>query len=603
MAKINGGVNIPGPILPYDSNDTYPTHEDIYGKGGWKSVEDIQALSAIPKDRLKDGCIVRIVSANGRNGLEFYYDSTIIGQTNPFVVPEKTDPSYEDTLLQYTAWELGFRKWMPGYLPTKVSELENDSHYVQEVVDSNGVPIDPSENNKNIITDELFNRDEKNGGRGLYNDLGKAYIHKNEFSSFNDTEPIYGLVTVQEDGKLDPKVLPNSSIYVVILEAFFPDDFISGFLVDHTTGKVPEYTANRPEGMNSGARYFVTGGYSGDDPSSYRYRVTEATSANTWNPTSPSKDCIYINKAQNAAYICEDFNTNLVCIGRGNIVDSNVGEQVLEESPKNWELGKDYFEAGEGTDYNFTDSEEARKARERWKEIPLSANLGYWLKEQIEMVYECVIGEITSRLDQEIEDRRDADDVIRNYTVNGIPIRENPVVGGHNAVLTGYSKGTTGAIAPSDSINTAFSKLETSIEELASTGGAASELINQHEKRKDNPHAVTRDQVGLGASVDVTFAKVTAPNGFFQQSDFRLKENIGEIEDKGSINLVQFDWKETGKRSYGVIADEIEKAYPEVVETGKDGYKTVNYTEALTIKISQLEKELEELKKSLGKGI
>ena len=604
MAKINGGVNIPGPILPYDSKDTYPTHEDIYGKGGWKSVEDVQALGLIPKDRLKNGCIVRIVSANGGNGLEFYYDDTILGQTNPFTIPAETDPSYEETLIQSEAWKLGFRKWMPGYLPTKVSELENDAHYIQEITDSNGIPLDPSlESNKDIITQELIDRDEKNGGNGTYGDLAKAYIHRNTFTSFNDTEPIYGLVTVNEESRIDPELLPNNSVYVVILEGFFPDDFEKGFLEDDTTGKVPEYTANRPEGMNPGAKYFVTGNYSGEDPSNFMYRIAEAQSANTWNPTNPSKECIYINKAQDAAYICENLNTNLVCVGRGRIVDSNVGDQIPEAeegSPKNWELGRDYFEVGEGTDYNFSDQVEAKKARERWKDIPLSANLGYWLKEQIEMVYECVIGEITSRLDQEIEDRRDADDIIRNYTVNSIPIRENPVVGGNNAVLTGYSKGTTGAIAPSDSINTAFSKLETSVEELASTGGAAAELISEHEKRRDNPHVVTRDQVGLGQTSEPTFAKLTATNGFFQGSDIRLKENIGKIEEKGSIDLVQFNWRGTGKKSYGVIADEVEKDYPEIVQVGEDGYKTVNYTEALIIKISQLENELKELKKKLG---
>ena len=32
------GTNIAAPIMPFSSLDTYPTHESIYGKGGYKAV-------------------------------------------------------------------------------------------------------------------------------------------------------------------------------------------------------------------------------------------------------------------------------------------------------------------------------------------------------------------------------------------------------------------------------------------------------------------------------------------------------------------------------------------------------------------------------------
>ncbi len=56
-------------------------------------------------------------------------------------------------------------------------------------------------------------------------------------------------------------------------------------------------------------------------------------------------------------------------------------------------------------------------------------------------------------------------------------------------------------------------------------------------------------------------------------SDVRLKKNIQPITvlDKlGDFRAVSFDWKETGKHDVGVIAQEIYKAFPEVVDKGDD---------------------------------
>ena len=41
------------------------------------------------------------------------------------------------------------------------------------------------------------------------------------------------------------------------------------------------------------------------------------------------------------------------------------------------------------------------------------------------------------------------------------------------------------------------------------------------------------------------------------------------------LRWVSFDWKETGKGSYGVIAQELEEVLPELVKTGE--VKSVNY--------------------------
>lgn len=564
MSKINNSVNIPGPIAPYDSNDTYPTHSAIYGKGGWKSVGTLEALKLIPQDRLEDGCIVRIVDSDSYgNPAEFYFDSSIIGK--------QPDTSITGEI-EKEVYKYGFRKWTPGYLPTKVSELRNDSLYIAEVTDDSGIPIEPNETNINLISDKLLAREEDpnlyNEHQGLYNELGKAFVHKNKKQVVGG-KTVYGLVTVGDDDKIDPSLLQNSVIYVVMLEGFFPDDIENGLL---TNGY--DETRSHPKGMSEGAQYFINGSYAGTIPED-KYQIAVANGESTWTTDLPSKECIYVNKARNEAYICEDYYTELTCIGHGTLVN-DLGEFGEDEYPEDY------------------------RNLHRWDEIPLSAEMGYWLKQQIEMVFDCVIDGINSRLDQEIEDRRNADDVIRNYTVNSIPISQNPVINGSNAYLTGYTKDTSGSLTASDSINSAFSKLETAIDNVSSSGGAAADLIDEHAKRTDNPHKVTRDQLGLAESASVTFAKVTAPNGFFQDSDIRLKENIEEIKDKaGNIRFYQFNWKDTGKRAYGTIADELEKTHPELVSIDERGYKTVNYTEALVLKVSELENRIKSLEEEI----
>jgi hypothetical protein len=63
-------------------------------------------------------------------------------------------------------------------------------------------------------------------------------------------------------------------------------------------------------------------------------------------------------------------------------------------------------------------------------------------------------------------------------------------------------------------------------------------------------------------------------------SDVNKKENITNItnglEIINKLNGVEFDWKENGNHSSGVIAQELEKVLPFLV-TEIEGTKTVNY--------------------------
>lgn len=83
-------------------------------------------------------------------------------------------------------------------------------------------------------------------------------------------------------------------------------------------------------------------------------------------------------------------------------------------------------------------------------------------------------------------------------------------------------------------------------------------------------------------------------------SDLKLKDNVLTIQNSidtiNNLNGVEFTWKETGKKSFGIIAQELEKILPELVE-GTD-YKTVNYSGIIAFLINAV-KELDDRIKKL----
>lgn len=179
--------------------------------------------------------------------------------------------------------------------------------------------------------------------------------------------------------------------------------------------------------------------------------------------------------------------------------------------------------------------------------------------------------------------------------------------------MEGYSKGSDGsAVTPSDTVTTAISKLEKQVENTGSSGSSEIQSLRSdlesHISDHDDPHQTTKNQVqGLEDNAEVKFKTVTATGninaaGFFQSSDKKLKTNVDKIDlTKGDIDLIQFNWKESGRLGYGVIADDVEKNYPNIVSIGEDGFKRVNYIEALVIKLAQLEEKIKELEERLDK--
>jgi hypothetical protein len=103
----------------------------------------------------------------------------------------------------------------------------------------------------------------------------------------------------------------------------------------------------------------------------------------------------------------------------------------------------------------------------------------------------------------------------------------------------------------------------TAIANAKAAGTAAQTSIDNHAGRKDNPHSVTRAQLGLATTDNVVFAKTTAPSGFWKESsDERLKSNIKPLthtlEQICSIPTESFIMD--GKEDEGTIAQGLEAA-------------------------------------------
>lgn len=97
----------------------------------------------------------------------------------------------------------------------------------------------------------------------------------------------------------------------------------------------------------------------------------------------------------------------------------------------------------------------------------------------------------------------------------------------------------------------------------------------------------------------------TAEYYVHQSSDINLKDNISRLKNSSDkiklLNGVNFEWKNTGEKSIGLIAQEVEQVFPEFV-TGEEGSKTVAYS-SLVVPLIEAFKEKDEEIKSLEERV
>ena len=82
-------------------------------------------------------------------------------------------------------------------------------------------------------------------------------------------------------------------------------------------------------------------------------------------------------------------------------------------------------------------------------------------------------------------------------------------------------------------------------------------------------------------------------------SDKKKKKNIKKIKNAldtvNQLNGVEFQWKENGAKSYGIIAQELEQILPDLVNTDNNGNKSVNYNGLFGFLINAIKEQQKEI--------
>lgn len=217
---------------------------------------------------------------------------------------------------------------------------------------------------------------------------------------------------------------------------------------------------------------------------------------------------------------------------------------------------------------------------------------------------------------------QDSDKVIKESLDAHIGNKSNP----HNVTKAQIGLGNVQNLAPADMpVSTAQAA---AIADAKAAGTKAQTDLNTHVNRRDNPHNVTRAQLGLATTDQVVFAKTTAASGFWKESDGRLKsqvENLNHTLDQ-ICNIPTVHFKMNGKYQVGTIAQSLEEIEPLLVSentipasqvpnqsrfetfVGEDGqeYVKVKVVEYEMLSVMALEgvkllrKEFEDFKKQLN---
>ena len=106
--------------------------------------------------------------------------------------------------------------------------------------------------------------------------------------------------------------------------------------------------------------------------------------------------------------------------------------------------------------------------------------------------------------------------------------------------------------------------------------------------------------VGSGVTITtngINVVGVVTATDFNSASDLSLKTNIQSISNPIDkilqINGVTFNWRENNKPSVGIIAQEIEKVFPELVNG--ENPKTVNYNGLIGLLIEAIKEQQTEI--------
>ena len=125
------GTQIAASIVPFDSEDTYATHEDTYGKGGWHSVVDITERDSIPQERRKIGMAVYVQDVD-----QIYILKGGTGNLNWKVLPISGSAAYtHEQTIPANVWLIDHdlnKKPSITLVDTDENVIEGDVQYIDE---------------------------------------------------------------------------------------------------------------------------------------------------------------------------------------------------------------------------------------------------------------------------------------------------------------------------------------------------------------------------------------------------------------------------------------------------------------------------------------
>ena len=163
--------------------------------------------------------------------------------------------------------------------------------------------------------------------------------------------------------------------------------------------------------------------------------------------------------------------------------------------------------------------------------------------------------ELKTYIDNQISDTGSDVTALETKVNNHIANKSNPHGVTKSQVGLGNASNTSDANKPVSTAQAA------AIADAKAAGTAAQTSINNHAGRKDNPHTVTRAQLGLATTDQVVFAKTTAPSGFFKESsDIRLKSNVKDLNHtlEQICQIPTKSFEIAGKEDEGTIAQNLE---------------------------------------------
>ena len=175
--------------------------------------------------------------------------------------------------------------------------------------------------------------------------------------------------------------------------------------------------------------------------------------------------------------------------------------------------------------------------------------------------------------------------------------------------------GTSGQVLTSTGSATDWKTLD----EISGVTASNPTTTNYVTKWSDGTNEVLTDSIiqdngniGIGVAPANGYKLKVAGNGYFsgtltEASSLAIKENIENftpsIDKINKIRPVKYNKKGSDKKEIGLIAEELEELFPELVEKDENGNPSgVNYSRAVTVLLGgfkELYKELQEIKKRI----